>query len=189
MSETLVTKVDGLELPAPGSFTIDRAHTHVGFSVRHMMVSKVKGRFSSFEGTIAVGDTPAGSSVEITIDASSIDTREEARDDHLRSPDFLDVERFPTLTYRSTQVVPTAAGHFELIGELTLHGVTRPVTLSVEQEGIVRDPYGNERIGFSATTELNREEFGLTWNAVLEAGGVAVAKTVKLELEVEAVRA
>lgn len=187
-TEATATRTQGLELPAAGKFAIDVSHTHVGFSVRHMMVSKVKGRFSSFEGEITVGAEPALSSVEVTIDAASIDTRNEQRDAHLRSPDFLEVEKYPTLSFKSTELVPTANGRFDLAGDLTIHGVTRPVTLAVEQEGLVLDPWGNERIGFSATTEIDREDFGLTYNAALEAGGVVVGKSVKLELEIEAVR-
>lgn len=180
--------VEGLELPAPGTFAIDTVHSHVGFVVRHMMVSKVRGRFPTFEGNIVVGESPAESSVEVTIDAASVDTRDDNRDGHLRSPDFFDVERFPTWTFRSTGLVPAGKGRFELLGELTLHGVTRPITLEVEQEGVATDPYGNERIGFSASAELNREEWGVTFNMAMEAGGVVVGKTVKLEIEIEAVR-
>jgi polyisoprenoid-binding protein YceI len=185
---TQVTEVEGLELPAPGTFEIDSSHTHVGFVVRHMMVSKVKGRFASFEGRIEIGAEPAASSVAVTIDAASVDTRDEKRDGHLRSPDFLDVEQFPTLSFSSTRLVPTGKRTFDLEGDLTLHGVTKPVVLAVEQEGIVVDPYGKERIGFSATTEIDREDFGVSFNMALEAGGVVVGKAVKLELEIEAVR-
>jgi polyisoprenoid-binding protein YceI len=184
-----VNEVEGLELPAPGVFEIDASHTHVGFVVRHMMVSKVKGRFTSFEGKIEVGSEPSSSSVEVTIDATSVDSHDEKRDAHLRSPDFLDVEQFPTLAFRSTKLVPAGERSFALEGELTLHGVTKPIVLAVEQEGSVVDPYGNERIGFSATSELNREDFGITFNMALETGGVVVGKSVKLELEIEAVRA
>jgi polyisoprenoid-binding protein YceI len=184
----LVTEVEGLELPAAGVFTLDPTHTHVGFVVRHMMVSKVKGRFASFAGDITIGQTPELSSVEVTIDPASVDTREERRDAHLRSPDFFDVEQYPEWRFVSTRLVPTGRRTFDLEGTLTIHGVSRPVTLAVEQEGSVIDPYGNERIGFSATTEIDREDFGLTYNAALEAGGVVVGKQVKLELEIEAVR-
>jgi polyisoprenoid-binding protein YceI len=187
-STPAVTEIEGLDLPAAGVFTIDPTHTHVGFVVRHMMVSKVKGRFGSFAGEITVGETPDKSSVEVTIDAASVDTREERRDNHLRSADFFDVENFPELHFVSTALVPKGRGAFDLEGTLTIHGVSQPVTLSVEHEGIVIDPYGNERIGFSASSEIDREAFGLTYNAALEAGGVVVGKQVKLELEIEAVR-
>lgn len=185
---TATRQVEGLELPEPGTFDIDTGHSHVGFVVRHMMVAKVRGRFPTFSGQVVVGETPATSSVEVTIDAASVDTKDEGRDGHLRSPDFFDVENHPNWTFRSTGLVPTGEGRFDLTGHLTLHGVTRPVTLVVEQEGVVIDPYGNERIGFSATTELDREDWGITFNMALEAGGVVVGKTVKLEIEVEAVR-
>lgn len=188
-TETATThEVEGLELPAPGTFAIDTVHSHVGFVVRHMMVSKVRGRFPTFEGSIVVGETPADSSVEVTVDAASVDTKDDNRDGHLRSPDFFDVEQFPTWTFRSTSLVPAGKGRFELPGELTLHGVTRPITLQVEQEGVATDPYGNERIGFSAAAELNREDWGVTFNMAMEAGGVVVGKTVRLEIEIEAVR-
>jgi polyisoprenoid-binding protein YceI len=185
---TTTRQVQGLELPEPGTFAIDTGHSHVGFVVRHMMVSKVRGSFPTFEGRIVVGETPEDSSVEVTIDAASVDTKEDKRDAHLRSPDFFDVDKYPTWTFRSTRLVPTTAGRFDLEGDLTLHGVTRRVTLAVEQEGIVMDPYGNERIGFSATTELDRDDWGISFNMALEAGGVVVAKTVKLEIEIEAIR-
>lgn len=180
--------VQGLQAPATGTFKLDKAHTHVGFVVRHMMVAKVKGRFAEFEGKIVIGDDPLDSEVDVTIEAKSIDTRDEGRDTHLRSADFFDVENFPALSFKAKGVSPIGKGTFELPGELTIHGVTRPVTLSVEHEGIVTDPYGNERIGFSASTEIDREDFGLTWNAALETGGVVVSKSVKIELEVEAIR-
>ena len=185
---TTTRQVEGLELPEPGTFSIDSGHSSVGFVVRHMMVSKVRGRFANFDGRIVVGETPAESSVEVSIESASVDTKEENRDAHLRSPDFFDVEKYPTWTFASSKLVPTGKGHFDLEGELTLHGVTRPITLEVEQEGVAVDPYGNERIGFSASTELNREDWGVTFNMAMEAGGVVVGKTVKLELEIEAVR-
>lgn len=189
MTDTISTReIEGLQLPAPGTFDLDTAHTHVGFVVRHMMVSKVRGRFTSYTGSVTIGEGLQDSSVEVTIDAGSIDTREEARDNHLRSADFFETEKYPEWTFKSTGLTPTGKGEFELAGDLTLHGVTRPVTLQVEQEGIVMDPYGNERIGFSATGEIDREDFGIAFNMALEAGGVVVGKTVKLEIEVEAIR-
>lgn len=181
--------LDGVEIPAPGTWEIDPAHTLVGFTVRHLMVAKVKGRFGAFAGTIRVGDEPDGSTVEVTIDAASIDTREEKRDAHLRSPDFLDVERHPTLRFVGTELERTGERTFRLPGELTIRGVTRPVVLDVEYQGLTADPWGNTRAVFSATTEIDREGFGLTWNQALETGGVLVGKQVKIELEIEAVRA
>src|SRR5262249_24514653 len=124
--------------------------------------------------------------VDVTIDASSIDTREPRRDEHLRSPDFLDVERFPTLTYRSTSAEQTGRNTLRVHGELTIRGVTRPVDLDVEYHGIVADPWGNTKAGFSATAEINRDDFGMTWNAALETGGVLVGPKLKIEIEIEA---
>lgn len=170
-----------------GTYVIDPVHSHVGFVVRHLMVSKVRGSFDKVEGTIVVGENPVESSVEATIDAASITTREEQRDAHLRSADFLDVERFPVLRFVSTSVVP-AGEHWTLVGDLTIRDVTVPVNLELEFNGAGADPYGNDRVGFSATTEIDREAFGITYNMALEAGGVVVGRTVKIELEVEAVR-
>lgn len=179
--------VNGVEIPAPGVWEIDPSHSVAAFSVRHMMVAKVRGRFGSFAGTIAIGEQPEDSSVQVTIDAASIDTRDEKRDAHLRSPDFFDVETYPTLTFRSTGFDRTGDTTFELPGELTIHGVTRPVVLAAEYLGVSPDPWGGTRAGFSATTEIDREDFGLTWNQALETGGVVVGKRVKIELEVQAV--
>jgi polyisoprenoid-binding protein YceI len=181
-------KVDGTEVPAPGTYTLDASHSEVGFSVRHVMVSKTKGRFADVEGTIVIGEDPLDSSVEVTIQAASIDTRDDGRDTHLRSPDFLDVESFPTLTYVSRSVQPAGKGRWTVEGDLTVRGVTRSVPLEVSFEGGAKDPWGGDRIGFSATAELNREDFGLTWNQALETGGVLVGKTVKIEIEAEASR-
>jgi polyisoprenoid-binding protein YceI len=186
--ETGIRKVEGLEAPAPGTFTIDLSHTHIGFVVRHMMVSKVRGRFTSFSGEIVVAEDPLKSSVEVSIDTASIDTHDENRDNHLRSGDFFEIEKYPTITFKSTSITPSGGGSFALTGDLTLRGVTRQITLDTDAEGIVQDPYGNQRIGFSASTEIDREDFGLSYNAAMEAGGVVIGKTVKLELEVEAVR-
>ncbi|HJR25026.1 MAG TPA: YceI family protein [Acidimicrobiales bacterium] len=179
--------VDGVEVPASGRYAIDASHSHVGFSVRHVMVSRTKGRFADVTGEVTIGEDPLDSSVEVEIQAASIDTRDETRDGHLRSPDFLDVEQFPTLTYRSRQVIPAGRGRWTVEGDLTVRGVTRPVPLEVTFEGGAKDPWGGERIGFTASAELDREAFGLTWNQALETGGVLVGKTVKIEIEAEAV--
>jgi len=186
--ETGIRTVEGLEAPAPGTFKIDASHSHVGFVVRHMMVSKVRGGFTSFNGEIVIAEDPLESSVEVSIDTTSIDTHDETRDNHLRSGDFFEIESHPTITFKSTAIKPSGGKSFGLVGDLTIHGVTRPVTLDVDEEGIVQDPYGNQRIGFSASTEIDREDFGLSYNAALEAGGVVVGKKVKLEIEVEAIR-
>ncbi|MFL6203999.1 MAG: YceI family protein [Acidimicrobiales bacterium] len=180
--------VDGTEVPAAGEYELDASHSHVGLSVRHMMVSKTKGRFADVTGTVHIADDPLASSVEVEISAASIDTRDETRDGHLRSPDFLDVESHPTITYRSTKVTPVRDDRWTVDGELTVRGVTRPVTLEVTFEGGAKDPWGGDRIGFTARGELDREDFGLTWNQALETGGVLVGKQVKVEIEAEAVR-
>jgi polyisoprenoid-binding protein YceI len=189
-SNELTRTVDGHELPTPGTFNLDASHAHVGFSVRHMMIAKVRGRFATAQGTLVVADDPAASTLEIEVDVASVDTRDEGRDNHLRSPDFFDVEQFPKMTYRSTSITSVGGGNkFRLEGDLDLHGVTSPLTLDVEYEGVGQDPWGNQRIGFSATGQIDRESHGLTWNAPLEAGGVLVGKEAKIEIEAEFVRA
>ena len=183
-------------LPATGTWTLDASHSEVGFSVRHLGISKTRGRFGAFEGTLRIdADEPSNSSVEVSIDAGSVDTKDGGRDEHLRGADFFDVESFPTLTFRSTAVrgADGEAGgknttDWVIEGDLTIKGVTRPVVLETELVGLEKDPWGGERVGFAATTEVNREEFGLTWNAALETGGVLVGKTVKIHLDVEAVK-
>ena len=171
----------------PGAWDIDPDHSNVEFVARHLL-SKVRGRFHDFAGAITVAPEPAESKVEVTIDASSIDTHQPDRDAHLRSPDFLDVEQFPSLTFVSTGVRPSDEdGHFEVDGRLTIRDVTKPVTLDVEFLGWSNDPWGGKRAGFSASTEVDRDEFGANYNVVLETGGLLVGKKVRVELEVEAV--
>jgi polyisoprenoid-binding protein YceI len=189
MSTIEITRtVDGTKLPVAGSYAIDPSHTEVGFSVRHLMVSKTKGRFPGVSGTVTIADDPAASSVEVEIDVASIDTRDETRDGHLRSPDFFDVEQYPTMTYRSTSVEPLGGERWAVDGDLTVHGVTQPVRLEVTFEGAAKDPWGGERLGFTARADVDREAFGLTWNQALETGGVLVGKTARIEIEAEAVR-
>src|SRR5664280_3085510 len=143
--------VDGVELPAVGTYTLDVAHTQVGFAVRHMAVSKVRGRFTSFDGTLQVAEDPTQSALKVTIDATSIDTRDENRDNHLKSNDFFDVENHPTWTFNSTAIRPVSTTEWNVDGDLTIRGVTKQVTLDATLEGVVKDPYGNHRVGFSAT--------------------------------------
>ena len=191
MTETLqapVRNVDGATLPAAGTYNLDGSHSHVGFTVKHLMVAKVRGSFNTATATITIADEPTASTVEVSIDASSIDTRDEGRDGHLRSGDFLDVEQFPALTFTSTSVSPKG-DRWEVTGDLTIKDVTKSTVLTVEFEGGSVDPWGNARIGFSATGEINREEFGLTWNQALETGGFVVGKNIKLEIEAEGVKA
>jgi polyisoprenoid-binding protein YceI len=179
---------DGLTIPAAGTYLLDAAHKRVGFVARHMMVSKVRGEFADATATITVAEDPLESSVTATIQAASITTGQADRDGHLRSGDFLEAEAFPTLEYRSTGVKSHDGNEFVLSGELTIKGVTRPVDLEVEFEGVGRSPYGQDIFGFSASTEIDREDFGLTWNVALETGGVVVGKKIKIEIEGEAIR-
>ena len=170
-----------------GTWNIDPAHSEAGFSVRHLMVSKVRGRISTFSGSITIADDPLRSSVEVTLDPASIDTRDAKRDEHLRSADFFEVTAHPTWTFRSTGV--RADGDDWIVtGDLTIRGVTRSVDLEVEFNGTSGDPWGGTRAGFSAETEISRKDFGLEYNAVLETGGVVIGDTVKIELEIEAVK-
>jgi len=173
---------------AVGTWNIDPTHSEVGFSVRHLMVSKVRGSFTGVSGAITVGDDRLSSSVAASIDMNSIDTRDANRDAHLRSADFFHVEEHPTMTYRSTSVRPDGDS-FVVDGELTLRGVTRPVQLNLEFNGTSADPWGGTRAGFSATTEINRRDFGVDITMPLDGGGVVVGDKVKIELEIEAILA
>ena len=169
-----------------GTWVIDPVHSEVGFSVRHLMLSKVRGRFAKFEGRIATPENPLEASVEATIDLSSIDTNNPDRDAHLRSADFFDVERHPVMTYRSTGVREVDDG-FLVDGELSLHGISRPVTLALQVEGILASsPFGDTRIGFSATAEINRSDFDINFG-IADTGGVGLGDKVQIALEVEAV--
>jgi polyisoprenoid-binding protein YceI len=173
------------KLPETGTWAIDPAHTVVSFSARHLVVAKVRGSFQTVSGTITIGSTPETSSVEATVDAASIDTGVDDRDNHLRSPDFLDVANHQTLTFRSTAVRAAGDG-YEVDGELTIRGTARPITLTMSYLGLATDPWGNEKALFTAETTINREDWGLTWNQALETGGWLVDKSVGLELEVQA---
>src|SRR3954447_15459748 len=169
-----------------GTWTIDPVHSEVGFSVRHMMVSKVRGKFSQFSGTIVTAENPVDSTVTASIDLSSIDTGNADRDNHIRSADFFEVDTHKTMTFRSTGLRP-ANGDFVLDGELTLKGVTKPVSLQLELGGFGPDAFGGTRAGFTATGEIKRSDFGVDFNAVLETGGVVVADKVAILLEIEAI--
>ena len=179
--------------PTVGTWTIDPAHSLVEFAAKHMMITTVKGRLADVQGRITIDEgSPERSRVEVEFGAASIDTRSEQRDQHLRSGDFLDVERFPTLTFRSTRVEgsPLAeGGDFKVVGDLTIRGVTREVTLDATFEGRGTDPWGAEKVSFSASTKIDRRDFGLTWNAALETGGVLVSNDIKIQLEIQAARA
>jgi len=174
------------------TWQIDPNHSLVEFSAKHMMITTVKGRFSKVSGTIVVDEqNPDGSQVETEIEAASIDTRAEQRDQHLRSADFLDVEKHPNISFRSRRVLGTSKNpgdEFKVIGDLTIRGTTREVTLDAVYEGSGKDPWGGERVSFSATTKLDRRNFGLTWNQALETGGLLVGNEIKISLEIQAVR-
>ena len=169
------------------TWNLDATHSTVGFSIRHMVFSKVRGRFLKLTGAIQLDDDLAKSWVEVTIDAASIDTGTAQRDTHLRSADFFDAERFPELRFRSTRVDDLGGDRLRVTGDLTIRDVARAVVLDVEPAGRGMDPWGNERIGFVAKTSLDRKDFGLKWNQVLEAGGVLVGDRVDLELDIQAV--
>jgi polyisoprenoid-binding protein YceI len=169
------------------TYAIDPVHSTAEFVIRHLMITKVRGNFAAFTGTIelqANRDIPYA--VQATIDASSVSTRESQRDAHLKSADFFDVEKYPTIEFASTRIEGTT-GDFTIHGKLTMHGVTRDVALKAEFEGRGPDPYGGQRIGYTASTTINRKDYGLTWNAALETGGVALSDEVRIELNVQGV--
>ena len=169
------------------TYALDPAHTTAEFVVRHLMISKVRGRFTSVAGTIEVAEgSNVPTAVDVTIGADSIDTREPQRDAHLKSADFLEAETYPAITFKSTGT-DGSGDAFKLLGDLTIHGVTRPVVLDATFEGRTNDPWGNERIGYEAHTKISRKDFGLEWNLALETGGVVVGDEVKIELNVEAI--
>jgi polyisoprenoid-binding protein YceI len=183
MSAAVVQPVTGRT-----TWAIDPVHSSVEFAVRHLMITTVKGRFTDVQGTVVLDEaTPSASTADITVQVASIDTREPQRDAHLKSADFFEAETFPTLTFRSTAVRNWDADGFTLIGDLTIHGVAREVALDVKNEGRAKDPWGGERTGFTATTKIKRSEFGLTWNQLLETGGLAVSDDVKISLDVQLV--
>ena len=185
MSTTAQTPTYVPELVA-GTWAIDPSHSDVSFTVRHMMVSKVRGHFSKFEGAITVADDQLASSVSASIDVTSVDTRDEARDNHLRSADFFDAENFPTIDFRSTGVRPAGDGYV-VSGELTIHGVSRPVDLVLEFNGVSPDPWGGTRAGFSARTDISRKDFAIDLQMPLDGGGVVIGDKIQIALEVEAV--
>lgn len=176
------------QLPPAGTWAIEPSHSTIEAIAKHLRITKVRGRFSSFEGKVEVPEDALQSRISVTIDAASIDTNSEDRDQHLRSEDFLHVEQHPTLQFESTGVEEVGGG-YKVTGDLTMRGVTKPVTLDVTYGGLTEDPWGNTRALFAAETTLNREEWGLTWNQALEAGGVLVSKEIKVEIEAQLVQA
>jgi polyisoprenoid-binding protein YceI len=179
--------VDRVGVPPAGVWVIDPGHAEVGFVGRHFGLTKIRGRFTDVQGTLTTTEDIEQSSVEVTIDMASVDSGDRTRDDHLRSADFFDVERYPRATFRSAAISATD-GSGRLVGDLTIKDVTRPVDLTVEYLGRVTDPWGNDRVVFSAAALINREDWGLTWNMLLDAGGWLVSKEIKLEIEVELIR-
>jgi polyisoprenoid-binding protein YceI len=177
-----------VEIPGyvTGTFTIDPGHSGVAFTVRHLMVSKVRGHFTRFQGELTLASDPVDSSVTATIELASIDTNNPQRDSDLRSANFFEIDKYPTMAFRSTGVRHSADG-FDVDGELTLHGVTRPVTLALDVNGFTRDPYGGTRAGFSATTELNRGDFDISTNIPMDGGGVVIGDRIQVFVEIEAV--
>ena len=170
------------------TWNIDAAHSHVTFAVRHMMVATVRGKFNVLRGTLNLDQAnPANSWVEAEADAASIDTSEPNRDKHLRSADFFDVDKYPKITFKSTKVEPVRDNEYKVTGDLTMHGITKPVVFDVEHSDEIKDPFGFRRVGLSAKSKISRKEWGLTWNQLLETGGAIVSDEVKLEIDVSAV--
>ena len=174
---------------ATGTYAIDPTHSRIGFVARHAMVTKVRGSFNEFEGTgFFDADRPENSHLELVIQAASIDTRNADRDGHLRSNDFFDMDEYPEITFRSTSVEQTGDAEYRVTGDLTIKGITKPVSVDFDYTGAALDPFGNQRIGLEGTTTINRKDWGVNWNAALETGGVLVSEKVTLEFEVSAVR-
>jgi polyisoprenoid-binding protein YceI len=172
---------------APGTWTVDTSHSRVGFVARHLMIAKTRGHFSNFSGTITVAEDRLASTVSATVELASVSTDDEKRDAHLKSADFFDVEKYPTMTFTTTGL-KADGDDLVLLGDLTLHGVTGQVAFELEFEGVSKDPWGNTKAGFTAKAEINRKDWGLEWNAPLETGGVLIGEKVKIELEIEAAK-
>jgi polyisoprenoid-binding protein YceI len=180
--------VTGTMSDRAGTWNIDQSHSGVEFTVTHLMISKVRGRFSDISGSVVTDGTPEGSRVTVELGTASINTHEAGRDTHLRSADFFDVEKYPKIRFVSTAIKSKSADEFRITGDLTIKDVTKAVDIEVTREGSGRDPWGNDRAGFSATLKIDRRDFGLTWNQALETGGVMVSNEVKLTIDVELTR-
>jgi polyisoprenoid-binding protein YceI len=179
-----MSKSDALSQLTPGVWTIDPGHSHVGFVARHLMVAKVRGSFGSFTGSVTIAEDRLQSSVQASVDMASINTGDDSRDGHLKGNDFFDIENHPTMTFTST-AIRSDGDDYVMVGDLTLRGVTKAVEFEVEFEGVAADPWGNTKAGFTAEAEINRKDWGVEWNAPLEAGGVLVGEKVKIQLDVE----
>jgi polyisoprenoid-binding protein YceI len=187
VSDTEVARtIGGVEVPPPGVWEFDPAHSSITIIARHMVVTKVRGHLGPLSGTIHIADKPEDSWVEVVVDSASVDTRNETRDQHLRSPDFLHVEKFPTISFRSTKVEPVGGPALRVTGDLTIRGVTRPLVLNGEFLGVAKNPWGKTIAAFTASGEIDREEFGMVWNQALETGGFLVSKKFQIEAEVQA---
>ncbi|MGH2718905.1 MAG: YceI family protein [Actinomycetota bacterium] len=188
MSQTAEGRtVNGVELPPPGTYTVDPAHSTVDVVARHLMVTKVRGHFAGFSGTVTISETPEESSVTATVDTASFTSGEDRRDGHVRAADFLDVEKYPTITFESTRLIPIKGPEFKLEGNLTVHGITKPITLDCEYLGITVDSRMGTRIGLSASTEIDRFDYDVAFNGVIETGGMIVSRNVRIELEAQLV--
>ena len=187
MSTTTSAKSPLAEL-TPGTWNVDPSHSTVGFVARHLMVTKVRGRFTSFTGSLVVAEDPLQSSVTASVDMASVATGDDGRDGHVKGADFFDVEQFPTMSFTSTSITPNG-GEYVLAGELTIKGVTKPVTFVLEFDGVNTDPWGNTKAGFTAETEINRKDWGLEWNVALETGGLLVSEKVKIQLDIQTAKA
>lgn len=183
-----IATTPGLEALTAGTWTVDASHSTVGFVARHLMVAKTRGRFTDYTATVTIAENPLESTVEAVVQAASITTDDESRDGHLKSADFFEVETYPTLSLVSTGIEPRGADYV-LHADLTIRGITKSVDFDLEFDGIVTDPWGNTKAGFTAGTEISRKEWGLEWNAALETGGVLVGDKVKIVLEIEALKA
>jgi polyisoprenoid-binding protein YceI len=186
MSNSIASPAAALEALTPGVWTIDNSHTNIGFSVRHLMVAKVRGRFAEFDGTVTIAEDRLQSTVQATVNAASIDTRDEGRDGHLRGADFFDTDTFPQWTLVSTGIEAKGGSHYVLHTDLTIKGITKAIDFDLEFDGVATDPWGNTKAGFTAVAEVSRKDFGLEWNVALEAGGFVVGDAVKISLEIEA---
>jgi polyisoprenoid-binding protein YceI len=172
-----------------GTYTLDAAHSRLGFVARHAMVTKVRGAFNEFEGTAVIdGENPSKSTASVTIKVDSVDTRNAQRDGHLRTNDFLDIETYPEIRFVSTSIEHEGGNDFQVTGDLTIKDVTKSVTIPLEYQGAAKDPFGNDRVGFEGSVAINRKDWGITWNAALEAGGVLVSEKVTLEFEISAIK-